>query len=240
MYKTIILLVILVLVSILLINNYKESFQNSTVNNGWQEACAEITRKELFLQVYMQSLRAPVQDLSASLVAAYEAKDENMGFQNNLITFCNQHIKMNDIMGAACKQLASVDAYEFQVLPDIDLFYQNLLIGEYDINSLVEQLNSYSTLLNCPVDPNSLLGVLAPDISDNQVDVSTYIGEVDTETLALELEKLSPYYLSPAVVQFLLIFLISQEQLDNLNLTSADYVNNEDNLMNAIITTIHI
>ena len=235
MYKIIILLVILVLVSILLINNYKENF---TVNNGWQEACAEITRKELFLQVYMQSLRAPIQDLSASWVAAYEAKDENMGFQNNLITFCNQHIKMNDIMGAACKQLASVDAYEFQVLPDIDLFYQNLLIGEYDINALVEQLHGYSTLLNCPVDPHSLLANL--DISDNQVDVSTYIGEVDTETLALELEKLSPYYLSPAVVQFLLIFLISQEQLDNLNFTSADYVNNEDNLMNAIITTIHI
>ena len=234
MYKIIILLVILVLVSILLINNYKENF---TVNNGWQEACAEITRKELFLQVYMQSLRAPVQDLSASLVSAYQAKDENMAFQNNLITFCNQHIKMNDIMGAACKQLASVDAYEFQVLPDIDLFYQNLLIGEYDINALVEQLHGYSTLLNCPVDPHSLLANL--DISDNQVDVSTYIGEVDTETLALELEKLSPYYLSPAVVQFLLIFLISQEQLDNLNFTSADYVNNEDALMNAIKTTIH-
>ena len=238
MYKIKILLVILVLVSILLISNNKESFQDSTANNGWQEACAEITRKELFLQVYMQSLRAPVQDLSASLVSAYQAKDENMAFQNNLITFCNQHIKMNDIMGAACNQLASVDAYEFQVLPDIDLFYQNLLIGEYDINALVEQLHGYSTLLNCPVDPHSLLANL--DISDNQVDVSTYIGEVDTETLALELEKLSPYYLSPAVVQFLLIFLISQEQLDNLNLTSADYVNNEDNLMNAIITTIHI
>ena len=235
MYKIIILLVILVLVSILLINNYKENF---TVNNGWQEACAEITRKELFLQVYMESLRAPVQDLSASLVSAFEAKDENMAFQNNLITFCNQHIKMNDIYGSACKQLASVDAYEFKVLPDIDLFYQNLLLGEYDINALVEQLNGYSNLLNCPVDPNSLLGVLAPDISDNQVDVSTYIGEVDTETLALELEKLSPYYLSPAVVQFLLIFLISQEQLDNLNLTSGDYVNNEGNLMNAILNNI--
>jgi len=234
MYKIIILLVILVLVSVLLINNYKENF---TVNNGWQEACAEITRKELFLQVYMESLRAPVQDLSASLVAAYQAKDENMAFQNNLISFCNQHIKMNDIMGQACKQLASVDAYEFEVLPDIDLFYQNLLIGEYDINSLVEQLHSYSSLLNCPVDPNSLLANL--DISENQVDVSTYIGEIDTETLALELEKLSPYYLSPAVVQFLLIFLISQEQLDNLNFTSGDYVNNEGNLMNAIQTTIH-
>jgi len=80
-----------------------------------------------------------------------------------------------------------------------------------DINTLVEQLNGYSNLLNCPVDPNSLLGVLAPDISDNQVDISTYIGEVDTETLALELEKLSPYYLSPDVVQYIIKFMISKK-----------------------------
>jgi hypothetical protein len=231
MYKTIILLLILILVAILLINCCKESFQNPSINNGWQEACAEITRKRLFLQSYMRTLRAPVQDLSASLITAYNAKDENMRFQNNLTSLCVKHIQMNDVMGDACKQLASVDSYEFAVLPDMDTFYQNLLIGGYDLDTLLQQLNFYSTLLNCPLQNGSQATF---DISDSEVDISRDIGDVDTETLALELENLSPYYLSPAVVQYLIKFLISQEQLDNLNYTSSDYINQELKLMNMI------
>jgi len=222
------LLVILVLVSILLVDSYKESFQ---VNNGWQEACAEITRKRIFLRTYLLSLRAPVQDLSASLVSAYYAKDENMAYQKNLTDLCVHHIQLNDIMGDACKQLASVDAYEFEVLPDMDIFYRNLLIGGYDLDALLQQLNFYSDLMNCPLQPGSQATF---DISDNTVDISRDIGDVDTEGLAVELEKLSPYYLSPAVVQYLIKFLISQEQLDNLNYTSSDYINQESKMLNLI------
>ena len=228
MLIVIILLIILVLIAILLVNNSKENFQ---VNDGYQEACAEITRKRLFLRAYIQQLRAPVQDLSASLIDAYYGKDENMNFQNNLTTLCVQHIKKGDVMGDACKSLASVDAYEFQVLPDLDIFYHNLLTGGYDLNALLEQLNFYSSLMNCPLQAGTQATF---DASDNEIDVSRDIGDVDTETLALELEKLSPYYLSPAVVRYLIKFLISKEQLDQLDYTSSDYIKQEVKLMNTI------
>jgi len=223
MYKIILVLLTIafLLLLLLLVNKTKETFQ---INNGWQEACAEITRKRLFLQAYMQSLRAPVQDLSASLVSAYSAKDENMGFQNNLTSLCVQHIQIGDVLGDACKQLASVDAYVFEVLPDMDIFYQNLLIGGYDLDALLQQLNFYSNLMRCPLEAGS----------QATFDVSRDIGDVDTEGLAVALEKLSPYYLSPAVVQYLIKFLISQEQLDNLNYTSSDYINQETKLINTI------
>jgi hypothetical protein len=222
-----ILLTILILLAILIINtSIAETFQVDT-SNGFISACNEINSKRLFLRSYIQSLRTPVQDLSATMVNAYYGKKENMNYQNKFTQRC-----LNNGINEPCKKLASVDTYEFQVLPDISLFYRNLLIGGIDIDNLLQQLNFYAELLNCPDNPNSHA---TGDTSGNEVfDNGRDVGEVDIGGLAYELEKLSPYYLSPDLVQFLLKFLISQEQLDNLNYTSADYVKQEKSIMGKV------
>ena len=218
---------LIILLTILTVNtSMAERFQVDT-SNGFTTACNEINSKRLFLRSYIQSLRKPVQDLSATMVNAYYGKKENMNYQNQFTQMC-----LDNGINEPCKKLASVDAYTFEVLPDMLLFYRNLLFGEIDIDSLLQQLNFYAELLNCPDNPSSHA---TGDTSGNEVfDNTRDVGQVDIGTLAYELEKLSPYYLSPVVVEFLLKFLISQEQLDNLNFTSADYVKQEKNLMDRV------
>jgi len=222
-----ILLTILILLVILIVNtSMTETFQVDT-SNGFMSACNEINRKRIFLRSYIERLRAPVQDLSATILNAYYGKKENMNYQNQFTQTC-----LNNGINEPCKKLASVDIYEFQVLPDISLFYRNLLIGGIDIDNLLQQLNFYAELLNCPDDPNSHA---TRDTSNNEVfDNSRDVGQVNIGKLSYELEKLSPYYLSPDVVQFLLKFLISQEELNNLNFTSADYVKQEKSIMSKV------
>jgi hypothetical protein len=216
-----IVLVILVLLLILIKNN--ESFQD--INDGWKNSCNEITAKRYILKNYIRQLRSPVQDLSGVLMKGIDVKKENMGYQKNYTDRCLSNLT------TGCIELASVDAGVFAALPDIDIFYQNLLIGGYDIDSLLQQLNFYSDLLKCPLDPASQATF---DVSDNEIDMERDIGEINTAALAYELESLSPYYLSPDVVNFLLRFLISQEQLNSLRFTSADFVNQTRTIINSI------
>lgn len=217
-----IVLVILVLLLILIKNN--EPFQDT--HDGWRDSCNEITAKRYILKNYIRQLRTPVQDLSGLLMTTGVAvKRENMAYQKDYTDKCLSNLT------SGCIELASVDAEVFAALPDIDIFYQNLLIGGYDLDALLQQLNFYSDLLKCPLDPNSRATF---DVSDNELDIERDIGEVNTAALAYELESLSPYYLSPDVVQFLLRFLISQEQLNNLRFTSADFVSQTRTIMNSI------
>ena len=223
----IILLVIVVLLTILVVNTSSvENFRIDT-SNGFTTACNEINSKRLFLRGYIRSLRAPVQDLSANMLNSYYGKKENMKYQKMFTDIC-----LANGINTPCKKLASVDVFPFQVLPDMLLFYRNLLLGGYDIDELLQKLNFYAELLDCPVDPanNATRDTSGNEVFDNSRDV----GEVDINGLAYELEKLSPYYLSPDVVEFLLKFLISREQLNNLNFTSADYVKQEVDLMSKI------
>jgi hypothetical protein len=223
----IILLVIIVLLTILVVNTSSvENFRIDT-SNGFISACNEINSKRLFLRGYIQSLRAPVQDLSSSMLNAYYGKKENMNYQNMFTDTC-----LANGINTPCKKLASVDVFPFQVLPDMLLFYRTLLLGGFDIDELLQKLNFYAELLDCPVNPanNATRDTSGNEVFDNSRDV----GEVDINGLAYELEKLSPYYLSPDVVEFLLKFLISREQLNNLNFTSADYVEQEVDLMSKI------
>jgi hypothetical protein len=100
--------------------------------------------------------------------------------------------------------------------------------------------------MKCPI-PNSSRVTL--DLSENIIDacgntvnpnthirISRDIGALNTRELALELEKLSPYYLSPDVIRYIIRFMISQEKMDYLNDTSADFVVGTVNLMDKIKT----
>lgn len=219
----VLLITLIILVGFLVLLNINESFQDT--NDGYVRACNEINTKRLFLKQYIRRLREPVQDLSGLLLSGITFKKENMAYQNTYTESCLQNLT------PACINLASVDAGVFAVLPDIDIFYQNLLIGGYDLDALLQRLNFYSDLLKCPLVRTSQATF---DVSDNEIDMERDIGEVNTAALAYELESLSPYYLSPDVVQFLLRFLISQEQLNSLRFTSADFVKQTQSIMDSI------
>ena len=249
-YLTLILVIILVLlISLFIKKSISEGFQ---VRNGYDEACNELIMKRDFLKNYMGKLRMPIQDLSSTMVSARLAKKENMGFQNVWKDKCLSIVDLETSTTStakACRALASVDKYELEVLPDIDKFYATVLFANQPkLDYVLKLLNFYTNLIQCRV-PNSSVAtfdasenVVVIDASrnvftvsrTNSVNISRDFGDLDTTRLALELEKLSPYYLSPDVVKLIIKFMISQETLEYLKTTSRDYINSNNTLMNKI------
>lgn len=228
-------------------NSQIYNMSSSIHSNGYQLACNELTAKRNFLYMYLKTLLSKqVQDLSSNMVDAYKLKQTNLTYQDIVKTYCAAHINDGTSVATYCKSLASTDGGAtgfFAVLPDIDIFYQQLLLNQYNIYSLYAELNYYSAMIGCNQNDinGNPLALNFNDISADQWDangnliIMNQIGSIDTQTLALELEKLSPYYLSPDVVKYLIKFLISQEQLSNLNETSAQYLEGQQKLINQIM-----
>ena len=246
------ILIILGIIFILIGSLFIKKNTMEAFTDGYTEACRELTVKRTFLQNYVNNLRMPVQDLSSTMVSAKLAKQENMAFQNIWNNKCSniQNIETDQSTRAkACRALASVDKYELALLPDIDEFYATVLLENQDkLDYNLRYLNFYTNLMKCPMSASSKVtfdvseNLLRPDASGNIVNPRTHIsisrdvGDLDTRTLSLELEKLSPYYLSPDVVQYIITFMISQQNLDYLHTTSQDYVNGIHNLMGKVGT----
>jgi len=223
----IIVVLLLILFIVVKLNITKEGFQTPPPN-GYTEACNELSIKRTILKTMLNELRTNVQDISANLINSYNFKRENMSYQQNYKTYCINNLNTNQ----GCKVLASTDKYPLYTLPDLDIFYYNVFYGSYDIQNLLNRLNYYSDLIQCTRDPSTFA---TKDVSDNQLDISRDVGDIDTTSLFLELQKLSPYYLSPEVIGYILRFLISKEKLNELKYTSSDYVRNFGTLTQQII-----
>lgn len=252
----ILIILIIILISTLFIKKeVVEPFQRS--RDGYDEACRELVSKRRFLKDYVRQLREPVQNLSSTMVLAKKAKKDNMGYQNTFADLClglTPPIDAIDSSGRpinissqahACRALASTDKYQLELLPDIDVFYATVLLENQDkLDYALRYINFYTNMMKCSIPDDSRVTfdtnekLLVPDSSGNVVNPNTHItisrdiGDLDTRKLALELEKLSPYYLSPDVVKFIIRFMISEEKMDYLHDTSSDFVNSIGNLMN--------
>jgi hypothetical protein len=251
----ILLIIILFLICSLLIKKkVTEGFDDS-----YQEACRELVAKRNFLRDYVQRLQRPVKSISDIMKESKTEKKKNMAYQTIFTEKCSTLTPSIDALNSsgqfinnsteakACRALASVDKYQLEYLPDIDVFYATVLIENQDkLDYALRFINFYTNMMKCPI-PNSSRVTL--DLSENIIDacgntvnpnthirISRDIGALNTRELALELEKLSPYYLSPDVIRYIIRFMISQEKMDYLNDTSADFVVGTVNLMDKIKT----
>ena len=198
----------------------KEGFQPTPPPaNAFIEACNELNQKRVILRSFIQELRTDVRDISSNVVKLRLARQENMGFQKSITEYCLENLEKNP----ACKVLASVDKHSLKEMPDLDIFYYNVLYGSYDIQNLLSKLNYYADIVKCPAPTVSTRATF--DASDNLFSVRRDIGVVDTQRLFIEIQKLSPYYLSPEVIAYILGFLISREKLEELYYTSSDWIN---------------
>jgi hypothetical protein len=259
-YLIILIIIIILLILTLFIKKKEviEPFQRT--KNGFTEACRELVTKRNFLRDYVRQLRTPVQDLSSTMVLAKQGKKDNMAYQRTYTDLCSKLTPVIDGINAidasggflnittqaqACRALASVDKYQLELLPDIDIFYATILLENQDkLDYALRYINFYTNMIKCPIPNESRVTFDASeniiDSSGNVVNPNTHItisrdiGSLDTRKLALELEKLSPYYLSPDVVKYIIRFMISEEKMDYLNDTSADFVDGIGNLMNEI------
>jgi len=199
----------ILLIIVLIYNNYYIFEEFSPLN----DACSELTSKRQFLQNYANNLKSNIRQINRSLDGTYNIKKENMNYQSFFKNFCLSTRPMS----SACKKLASTDKYPLEQLPNMDVFLVSLFNNEYPIDNLYQKLNYYSDLIGCTSNTVDASGYIFT-VSDN-------LEEIDTMTAFYELEKLSPYYLSPDTIKYILKFLISREKLNELNFTSKDYVN---------------
>ena len=228
-------------------------------NNGYLEACKELVEKRNFLRNYVQLLRTPVQNLSNLMAQSRIEKQNNMAFQRIFTEKCSNltpavddldsssNFRNTSNIARACRALASVDKYQLEILPDVDLFYATVLLeNEDNLSYALRFINFYTNLMKCPV-PDSSRVTLDPSenvrtatgntVNQNtQIRIPRDIGSLNTRELVLELEKLSPYYLSPDVIRYIIKFMISQEKLDYLNDTSTDFVAEIQRIMERIRT----
>jgi hypothetical protein len=228
-------------------------------NNGYLEACKELVKKRNFLRDYVQRLRTPVQDLKTIMTQSRIEKQNNMAFQRIFTEKCSNltpavdeldsssNFRNNSTIARACRALASVDKYQLEILPDVDIFYATVLLENDDkLTYALKLINFYTNLMKCPIPDSSRVTL---DSSENvkdadgntvnqntRIEISRDIGSLNTRELVLELEKLSPYYLSPDVIRYIIRFMISQEKLDYLNDTSADFVAEIKRIMDKITT----
>jgi len=253
----ILIIVIFFLICSLLIK--KKDIESFISNNSYEEACKELVSKRNFLRDYIQLLKRPIENLKNIMIQSKIEKTNNLAYQRIFTEKCstltpsisNQNsagIFANNTKEAkACRALASVDKYQLEILPSIDEFYATVLLENKDnLDYALRFINFYTNMMKCPI-PNSSKVTL--DNSENIIDacgntvnqnthieITRDIGILNTRELALELEKLSPYYLSPDVVAYIIRFMISQEKMDYLNDTSADFVLGIENLITKIKT----
>ena len=253
----ILLIIVLFLICSLLIK--KKNIEPFNSDNSYEEACSELVTKRNFLRDYVILLRTPVENLNSLMSSSKDEKINNMAYQRVFTEKCSSLTPPIDIKNAAgnfsnitrdaeaCRALASVDKYQLEFLPNISEFYATVLLENKEkLNEAFKLINFYTNMMKCPI-PNE--SRVTRDVSENIIDpsgntvnqntrinISRDIGTVNTQELILELEKLSPYYLSPDVVRYIIKFMISQEKLDYLNDTSADFVLGTVNIMDKIKT----
>ena len=248
----ILIVVALFLICSLLIK--KKGIESFNINNGYLEACDELVKKRNFLRDYVQNLRRPVQNLSTIMTESRREKQNNMAYQRIFTEKCSTltpsideldsggNFRNSSTEARACRALASVDKYQLGLLPEVDVFYATVLLENEDkLGYALRLINFYTNMMKCPIANSSRVTLDASEnivsASGNTVNqntriiISRDIGTLNTRELVLELEKLSPYYLSPDVVRYIIRFMISQEKLDYLNDTSPEFVDATKNLM---------
>jgi hypothetical protein len=194
--------------------SYRSALQYETTDRSWNEslkqtACQQLATAKANLQARLDSLRSQVQDLSGVAQAGIRWKNENISYQNQFAKACD--INLSD----DCKTLATQDRLLYDQLATMDITNYNLFNNNLQIQDQIDAVNYMIRLLNCQ---GSVPTFGSFSIIDN-------IGYIDTPRLKRKLEEISPYYISPDVVQYLSKLLTESPQA---------YANFQDAKMNTL------
>jgi hypothetical protein len=174
----------------------KPSWDNTS--NLKQRSCTELMKAKDSLKSQIVSLRSKTQDLSGSVYVAIKSKDENMKYQYQFRNRCD----VNPVP-ETCKGLASLDPNLFETLGPYDATNKTLFEQEIELQDNLDALNLTIGVVGCPNNT---------DLSGIAVDRD--IGVLDSESLKIRLEELSPYYIAPVVLQYITNLLVGGAEID--------------------------
>jgi hypothetical protein len=168
----------------------------------YTQSCASLNVAYTNIQQVLNLLRAGVQDVSGTLLTLEKLRDENMAYQNKVKPLCTT---TDNNPSQACKDLASQDPILFGILPDFDTLQTIGYDKESDMNDVLETVGQLYQMLRCDIPPGSSF----------TFSMDTTAGVIDTDSLRLRLQTLSPYYISPDVMDKITSYLISPDEVQN-------------------------
>ena len=169
------------------------------------QTCTALGSLKDSFKMKLSNLKRSIVDVSGTAFTAGGMRDENMKFQNQFLDICSK-----EPTSPACIDLASKEPILFPLLATYDAVNSSLYEKEIDIQESLLTVEDTFKLLNCS-NPTPLT-----------YNVDQDPGTIDTETLRDKLQTLSPYYLSPATLQYITDFLIKPEEVDSALNTTAD------------------
>lgn len=210
--------------------------------NAKQDSCNQLNTLTMAYYGQLLSIYAMTEDLSGAAITAGSMHDENLGLQNSVTNACtNQGEKPS----AACIALASMDEKLFPLLSQFTSMNTDLLDNSQTIQEVINILLRAYSGMGCSM-PTGTGSYTSSMPSIDTVFSSDYLSSVqiaDTYTLNSKLQELSPYYVSPNIINFIsqsltgIVTLNSQgSALSTGEEDSFDYIADMSRVTNSIVS----
>lgn len=194
------------------VNLYDQNTKNSWTDNPRAQSCNALkSLRDMYLSK-LSSLNYMSTGASKHIQSAAAMQDENMNYQVMLKTQCNPKS-----LSTACINLATQTKKMFPLPGKYDDMNASLFTKEVDLSSNLYTINTVYSLLRC-------------DPADSLKFDATMVG-VDTSTLLSKVRQLSPYYISPDIIQFITKSIISGDSVNTTLQTTSDRLINITKLL---------
>ena len=215
----------------------EQGIRASFAANPKGESCNQINTMTMAFYGRLLSIYNSAQDLSGAAYIAGNLHDENMNLQNSVSSGSNSPcMNQGATPSAACIQLASMDEKLFPLLPKFDAMNLKLLTSGQDIQAIIDTLVQAYLGMGCTRGSGSGSG---SPLSIDTVFSSAYLESlptVDTDTLNTKLQELSPYYVSPNIINFISRKLVGTSEFSADLSTSLDYLKDMNKVVNSIVS----
>lgn len=190
--------------------------------------CSDLNTLAMSLYGQVIQMQASVTDMGSNEKLAEDLHDENRAIQ--LSSACTNQ---GATPSAACIKLATQDETLFPILYNFDDANVSLLTNGQNVQEILTSVLQAFKGASCTLENSAS----TPNITS--VFSSTYlkeIGVIDAQALVNKLQELSPYYVSPTIVNYITRQLTaSDEYTANIRSTS-DYIQEMSQITNSIVT----
>jgi len=199
------------------------------------ESCNQINTTTMAFYGNLLTLYRSAQDLSGAVYTAGSFHNENLDLQNAAVSACSNQ---GATPSAACVKLATMDEKLFPLLPAFDAMNVELLRDGQGIQDTIDTLLQAYLGMGCRgMRPDTSGG--GNTLSIDTVFSSSYLDSlpiVDTDYLNTKLQELSPYYVSPNIINYISGKIIGTSEFNDGITNSIDYIKDMSKVTNSIVS----
>ena len=213
----------------------EQNSRNDFASDPKGKSCEQINTMTMGFYGRLINLYKGAQDLSGVVHNAGSFHDENLSLQNIVLSACKTQ---GSLPSEDCIKLATVDEKLFPLLPRFDAMNVNILADGGAIQDMINTLVQAYMGMGCT---RSTGGSAPPDgtPSIDSIFSETYIdslGTIDTDFLYEKLQELSPYYVSPNIINYISGKLIGTSEFNAGLSDSLDYLKDMNKVTNNIVS----